>query len=66
MARLRRIGFQRSRQIALRHLHVANLVIRHRQFALQVGAVRLLRQESLERFPALVAPPRERSEFRRA
>ena len=31
------IGLQRSRKVALRHLHVADLVVRHRQIALPAG-----------------------------
>ena len=37
MARLVAVGFQRTRKVALRHLHVADLVVQHRQIALPVG-----------------------------
>ena len=34
MARLSRIGFQRLREVALRHQHVADLAVGHREIAL--------------------------------
>ena len=41
MTRLLRYDVERACKVALRHLHVANLVVRHRQLALQVRAVGL-------------------------
>ena len=37
MARLVAVGLERAGKVALRHLHVADLVVRHRQIALPAG-----------------------------
>ena len=54
MARHRLIGFQRGGQIALRHLHVADLLVGHRQIALPVGIGRVSRDQILHDLEGVV------------
>ena len=47
MARARPEALQRRAQIALRHLHIADLLVAHREVALPTGIARVRRRQTL-------------------